>query len=241
MKTLIFHILMAFLPLFALAKGDEKARLDSAEAAFSGGNYLKALDLYEKLLDEGYYSEVSLYRMAFLNEQLQNFPAAIYCLKRISQDFGGKHLSEKIVQLMQKNGSASYLTDELWTGYYLLWHRYGWIVWLAFFLSGLALAALFVLYMSRENPAYKTALFFSGPLFGIVAIGLLLHLFFAPQRAVILNSTAFYSAPAYSSEYRQFGLSTGETVTISSRKDIWCEIRAGEKVFWVPEFVLREL
>lgn len=241
MKSLIFYMLVAFLPLYSLASNDIQAKIDSADTAFSQGNYLGALNMYEKLLDEGNYSEISLYRMAFLNEQMQNFPAAIFCLKRISQEYGGKHLQEKIVQLMQKNGSASYLTDELWTGYFLFWHRWSWLIWTIFISSGLALAAFFFLKMQNQKKYFKIAALVSGPVFAIFSIVLFVHLFFAPRRAVILNPTAYYSAPAYSAEFRLYGFSTGETVNIINKKDIWRQVRAGEKIFWVPEFVLKEL
>jgi hypothetical protein len=58
---------------------------------------------------------------------------------------------------------------------------------------------------------------------------------------VILQTTAFYEAPGFSADHRLNEFSLGETVDIDGQHDIWLQVSAGGKQYWVPNWVVRTL
>ncbi|MCB9231832.1 MAG: hypothetical protein H6581_09230 [Bacteroidia bacterium] len=235
-----------FLGILALWGGflwaDEGENLLTAgNNAFESESYTEALADYEAAFEAGAYTEKSLYRLAFLQEQLRNYSRAIFFLKKIQQDFGGDLLEEKVVQLMQKNGSSHYLTSDFWPGYFRFFRNYGWIIWSLFLLSLAALIGRIV--VSRDKiPAWASSLTgVFAPIFAVSLITLTHYIFFTPDRAVIVQDTAFYSFPSYGASFQHGKLSPGETVDIVDSEDIWVKVEAAEHAYWIPARTVERL
>ena len=220
---------------------DLASTFESGNKAFEEGKYTQAMSDYEKVYASGKFSENMLYRMAFMYENLRQYPEAIYYLKKAGQEFGDKNSEAKVRQLMQKQGSTRFFSGDGWNGYLSFFRTWKWLFYGLFLASILGIGAHYLL------PRKKI------PLWRSVGIGFVWTIFFSlillfshrsllvPQRAVLMQETSFYQAPAFSSATRLNAFSLGETLEITDRNDIWTEVAAGGRVWWVPYWVIREL
>ena len=86
---IVLYLSILYLP--AQSQGNTPSfedRLMKANAAFEAENWERSLQAYELLYEKGFYTERMLYRMAWLHEQDQNYPLAIYYLKKTEKEFG---------------------------------------------------------------------------------------------------------------------------------------------------------
>ena len=242
---LTFLLLAFSFPLAITAQSDSptdrKELLARGETDFEAGRYTAALETFSSLYEHGIYNEKMLYQLAFIHENLRQYPDAIFFLKKIRQEYGGKNLGPKVHQLMQKNGTARYLTEDPATDYLLFMSRFAWVGWILF-LPLMVWLIYFFLSRNSKTPALMNYLTrFVSPIFLLVVLILGHYYFFRPQQAVLIQKTAYYDFPSYGAGADFSALSTGETVEITGSEDIWYEITAGDNVYWVPQFVLRKL
>jgi hypothetical protein len=209
-----------------------------AEVYFEQENHAKALKAYEALYEAAYYTEQSLYRLAYLYEQKNNWVQAIFFLKKLQLTYGGEEIPFRLAYLENKlasrlpvdrNGPSMIevhihrnLSVLFWVclgllvggGCLLLWGKGTW-------LQGLGLA---------------------GMAFALLTAGLVVYgQYGMPERAVLTEKTAFHAQAAYASARLNLPLEPGQSVKIESRNDIWCKISQGSYRAWVPYFSLRSL
>jgi tetratricopeptide (TPR) repeat protein len=213
----------------------------SGDKAFESGQFTEAMRAYETLFSEGKFSEKMLYRMAFIHENLREYPEAIYYLKKAAQEFGEKNSDAKVRQLMQRQGSTHFFAGDSWNGYLSFFRKWGFVAYIVLGLSIAGLAAHYFL-PRKKMPAWRQlGVVGCYALFVLMTLVLVHRNFFVPSRAVLMERTAFYEAPAFSSNYRTQAFSLGETFDITDRQDIWIEVSAGGRSCWVPNWVVKAL
>jgi tetratricopeptide (TPR) repeat protein len=221
--------------------GSAASALESADNAFAAKQYTQAMPLYEEVYAQGKFSELMLYRMAFMHENLRQYPEAIFYLKKAAQEFGDKDTDAKIRQLMQRQGSTRFFTGDTWNVYLTFFRRWGWTVYAAF---GIAIAGLAAHYLLRNphKPIWRQ-LTMVGAWALLILSGLVLfhRSYLVPDRAVLMEPTAFYAEPGFSASHHFNAFSLGETLDIEDRSDIWIQVSAGGRQWWVPNWVVREL
>ncbi len=215
--------------------------LESGDKAFEAGQFTQALKLYEDVYSQGKFSEKMLYRLAYMHENLRAYPQAIYYLKKAAQEFGDKGTEGKIRQLMQRQGSNRFFTGDGWNDYLSFYRNWSWLF---FGVFGACILGLGVHYwMPNNNMAAWRQL-------AVVGVWAILFLsgavifhrsFLMPQRAVLMENTAFYAEPGFSSNHRLNAFSLGETLDIDDRNDVWLQVSAAGRQWWVPKWVVREL
>ncbi|MFN8393489.1 MAG: hypothetical protein U0176_02305 [Bacteroidia bacterium] len=199
------------------------------------------MKIYESLYDQGKFSEQMLYRLAFMHENLRSYPQAIFYLKKAAQEYGEKGTDGKIRQLMQRQGSTRFFSGDGWNDYMLFFRNWNWAFLLAFFLAMAGIAAHYLIPLKQLRGWRQLAVIGAWVIFFVAGAALFHRSFLVPDRAVLMQDTAFYSEPGFSSNYRLGSFSLGETLEITSRSDIWVQISAAGRQWWVPNWVVREL
>jgi hypothetical protein len=239
-KFIAFFLALFMVPFFSFA-GEISDKLAGADQAFDKEEFTVAMQQYEELYAEGYFTEKMLYRMAFMHENLKNYPAAIYYLKKAAQEYGNEGSDAKIKQMMQMNGSSRIFTADGWDAYFLFFNQYGTWLWIGFAVLALGLSASIFLPRRKPNSIRSVGLVGGWTLFAILGIFFVHHLIFTPHRAVLIQETSFYTFPSYAARSMPNIFSLGETVAITDQEDIWSLVEAGGREFWVPNWVLRDL
>ncbi len=220
---------------------DPAIGLQSGDKAFDAGKFTLAMEEYQKVYAQGKFSETMLYRMAFMHENLREYPQAIYYIKKAAQEYGEKSSDAKIRQLMQRNGTTRFFTGDPWNGYLTFFRSWGWVIYLVFGLTVAGLATHYLL-PNRQKPIWRQlALVGAWAVFIVAGLSLFHRSFMVPQRAVLMEPTAFYSQPGFSANYHVNSFSLGETLDIDAHQDIWIQVSAGGQQWWVPNWVVREL
>ena len=212
--------------------------LNKADQLFQYEDFTPAIDIYEGLVEEGYFQEELLYRLAFMHEQQENYPEAIYYLRKIQWEIGGDNLNDKVNQLMDKGNRERLSAGDSWGTYRLFVNHWQW--WLLGALVIFSILSGLLVFM-KFGPIPSAIGLVSGGLAVIIGIILIQHLWFNPPKAVIMKSTAFYELPAYSSPFSALPIGVGATVTIIKKEDIWVLVSMGKFEGWVPNFVIKEI
>lgn len=207
-----------------------------ASYLFDYENFRESIEAYETALKAGYCEPNMLYRLAYMHEQTGNYPASIFYLRKLEWETGGDNFPEKIEQLMGKAHRERLSSGESWSSYRLFVnHYFSWLAGLLVLLSVLTAA----LVIPKLNGILTAIGLFSGSVAVIIALMLIGHYWFHPQRAVMIQPTSYYEQPAFGAPYRNLPIGTGATVTLLEKKDIWYHIEMNQFDAWVPEFTLR--
>ena len=243
-KLYAFFGIISALFIFPASKilaADQESIVSQADALFGKQQFTESLNLYESLYSEGKYSEAMLYRMAYMQEQLKNYPMAIYFLKKASKEFGNPAIDAKVKQLMQLQGSERFFPSSTWDTYLKFFRQWGWLFWGLFALSIAAIVADLFL-KAGKGLVWRKGLVSGAWTLGILLGAVLAHRsFFVPQLAVVTQNTAFYDFPGFAGNAVPKAFSLGETVSILDHEDIWVLVAAGDKEYWVPERVIKQL
>ncbi len=243
-ELFVFIILSAiFIPFHAWSlNNSETEQIAAAEKLVEEKKFREALDRFTSLFESGAYNEKMLYQMAYLHELAGEYPAAIFCLKKIRKEFGGDLLDQKVTELIKKNGGQSYMSADPWEDYFVYFNRFYWLIW-GLFAAGSAYTVWYFLKKKKITETAGRQILIRLSLFVFVASALLIghRLFLSPELAVITRPTSFYLEPAYGSGNKPNALAEGETVRIVDSHDIWVKVQAGEKKFWVPRHVVKNL
>lgn len=205
----------------------------AADREFLYGNYLSAVQLYGELIESGRSDEITFYRLAYLHEQLKEYPASIYYLRKLYWKTGDPLIRDKISTILEQPDRSIPEGDPA-TSLTILTLRYKW--WIIGGVILLLLAATGLMF-SKWKHRGKGAIWIS-------AIAALIALFLAGNwqlsspRAVIVLPTYFYNSPSYGAERLSLPIAAGSTVILLEEQDIWQEIEANGARAWVPAFVL---
>ncbi len=228
---------------FQASASDPGTALAKADQLYESDKYTEAIDLYTDLYQDGYYSQKMLYRLSFMHEKLDNYPEAVYYLRKTIQEYGDdeeQSIDQKIRGIIRTNGGRRLFTSNEWN-FRLFFRNYQLIIYIIF---GIAIAWLCFNYLSkrkRTGTPQFVATIFAWMFFVVTGSLLFWRSFMVPTQAVIIDATSFYAEPSYAAERFERMLSLGELVTIDDREDIWCEVSAGGNAYWIPRMALREL
>ena len=244
---IIFIVMCCFFLVAGSHLAAQEAQLDattglrSGDSAFEAGQFTLAMEHYQKVYAQGKFSETMLYRMAYMHENLREYPQAIYYIKKAAQEYGEKSSDAKIRQLMQRQGTTRFFLGDPWNGYLTFFRAWGWVIYVVFGLTVAGLAAHYLLPNPHKPIWRQLALVGAWALFIVAGMALYHRSFLVPQRAVLMEPTAFYAQPGFSANYRVAAFSLGETLDIDDHQDIWIQVSAGGQQWWVPNWVVREL
>lgn len=239
-KTKKIILLLIFFP-FQVGIGAISQEGDSlhsrANLDFLYGNYTSAVQSYSQLIEDGNLDEVNFYRLAYLHEQLKEYPESIFYLRKLHWKSADPLVRDKIASLLEQETRSIPEGDPTsnWTTFTL--HHRWWLVGGIITLMGLALVALFI-------NKWKGRTIFSVVASGIsvaLAFVLLLSWQLSEPRAVIVLPTYFYEGPSYGATQLSLPLSAGSTVILRDTQDIWQEVEANQVRAWVPAFALAPL
>ncbi|MDP5169298.1 MAG: hypothetical protein NWR72_03575 [Bacteroidia bacterium] len=208
-----------------------------ADQDFLYENYQAAVRKYAILYESGQKDESMLYRLAFLHEQLSEYPQAIFYLRKLQWAHGAPIIDAKIISLLEQKDRSLPEGDPA-SALLLFSIRYRW-AWLGGILAGLMLSGLALLIKP-----WKSRATFSLVVAGICLASsawLLIQWQGHSPRAVIVLPTSFYELPAYSAETIPLPLLPGSTVKLLQSQDIWQQIEANGASAWVPAFVVAPL
>ncbi len=239
-KTKKIILLLIFFPfqvgLGAIAQ-EEDSLQSRANLDYLYGNYSSAVQSYAQLIENGNLDEVNFYRLAYLHEQLKEYPESIFYLRKLYWNSGDPLVRDKIASLLEQETRSIPEGDPSsnWTTYTL--HHRWWFFGGIGVLLGLAFAGLFI---KKWNGRTIFSVIASG-LAVIVAFFLVLSWQLSEPRAVIVLPTYFYETPSYGATQLSLPLSAGSTVILRDTEDIWQEIEVDQVRAWVPVFSLAPL
>lgn len=209
-----------------------------AEYLFRYEKFGEGISSYETLYAEGIWTELSLYRMAFMHEQQGNFAQAIYYLRKVQWEYGGENIDAKIAQLLQKFRQERQPLGNMWTLSQQIVHRYLGTFSIILLISSLIVSVLTLVIKIRI--ARAIGLMLSSALLIFCLMTLANHSL-VPSKAVIVQESSFFSQPGYAAETVLLPIGPGTMVDILNQQDIWTEIQTARFVAWVPSFVLKEI
>ncbi|MEO0900222.1 MAG: hypothetical protein AAFY71_27670 [Bacteroidota bacterium] len=234
-----FLLLTAFIPSFAyLSSAQVDSLNERANFLFLYDQYQEGISSYETLFSEGYWTEQSLYRLAFMHEQTENFPRSIFYLRKIQWEFGGEQIDNKIVQLLQKSKAERQPLGNTWSATQrIIHHNQGTIA-----LTILVVSILLILYvfLIKGRLAQAIGIMATSAMLLVCLLTIANHSF-VPAKAVLVESTYFYEAPGYAAKTLSLPLGPGTLVDLVAEQDIWICIRTGRFEAWVPTFMIEKI
>ena len=236
----IFSIIftLSFSSLLANPQIQRDSLLQLAESQFEYEQYPAAIAIYEALYEEGYFQEQILYRLAYMHEQLGQFPQSIFFLRKLQWEMGGDHINEKVNQLMDKVSRERLSTGESWTGYRLFLKRHQKLLML---LIGICIL-LATVFLTLKKYRWTNSLATGFATFSLILTCLMIEQHFRTKpKAVVMRPTLFYELPAYAATPKSLPIGPGATVSIQAEQDIWCRISMGQFESWVPTSVIKKL
>jgi hypothetical protein len=212
-----FLIINSLLSLFFLTSAQD---LSSADSLFAKGQFTSAQKAYEKVLAEGIASPRMLLRMAYIAEQLEQTPEALYYL---NLHYGQTHSRETLLK-MEELAEAHQLPGYNYTDtdyFYSLFRRNE-----LFILLGVALIGFLVLGLfwrrKMQGRAYRT-----GAAFGLFAFLLLFIGYWAirpraygvirTEGRLLMQGPSAGSAPLKP-------LSQGQRLRVVGEEDVWLRV-----------------
>ena len=214
----IFLIIFAlsFFSLLANPQTERDSLLQLADSQFEYERYPAAIAIYESIYEEGYFQEQMLYRLAYMHEQLGQFPQSIFYLRKLQWEIGGEHINEKVNQLMDKVSRERLSTGESWTGYRLFLKRHQKLLML---LIGICIV-LATVFLSTKKYSWTNSLATGFATFSVILACLMIdqHLHTKPK-AVVMRPTLFYELPAYAATPKSLPIGPGATVSIQAEQD----------------------
>ena len=211
------------------------AILDDANAAFENGKYEKSLQLFNQVKDITELKKADLYRMAFLNEKINNYPEALFYLNKILLEYGNDAaLSARIKKLESKLGFYSTGSAYSRFGFAWIFARFSWIFILLLVLSSFACTVG----LWKSN---RVLIQIGLPFAGVIAIIMISSKFLLPNPLILIAETTPYSGPSYGANMEGDNEPSGKVVLGVRKTDLWVKIRQGNETKWVRTLAVREL
>jgi len=224
----------------ASAAQSPKITLQQADSLYRAGSFMRSLDQYKGLLQQGKSSPAMLLKMARIEEGRQRPVEAMYYLSLYEAQTGSWQVMNKLEQLAKANGLKGYEITDQYRGILLL-NRYGNVVQAVFL--GMVLLGLFVLgYLRKKQKRIHPV---NGILAGVFMVLMLLiqiALYQAlPQYAQVENNQTYaLEGPSAAAPLAQM-LQAGHRVTIVGQEDMWVQIQLDKKTLWVKQKALRPI
>ncbi len=208
--------------------------LQQAEKNLLYENYESAVRRYTELYESGLQDEHTLYRLAFLHEQLQEIPESIFFLRKIQWRYGNPQANRKIYSLLEREGHSIPEGEAIPSWILLSYHARWQLLWAV--LAGCLISAG-VWFFPRWKYMTHAALI-AGALSFLLGVLMVLSWWGYMERAVIVLETQFYEQPSYGASSVTIRASAGSTVKLLESQDIWQRISVLGQTAWVPAFTL---
>ncbi|MEL6672317.1 MAG: hypothetical protein AAFR61_08985 [Bacteroidota bacterium] len=229
-------LLTGYLPVQGLTVQDSLIQL--ADQLFVYEMYEEAIEVYESLYAEGYVQEEMLYRLSFMHEQSDHFPEAIYYLRCLQWEFGGKNINDKIAQLMDRYSKGRLSPGEGWSSARLFVKRFE----KPLLVGGILTILLAAICLFLPWKSWRIGLGSALAGLGLMMCFMLGSGYVLPDRkGVVMLPTYYYDEPTYAAQRRSLPIGPGATVNIEEEQDIWLRVSLEGFESWVPRFVVREL
>jgi hypothetical protein len=220
-KTHFFLFLGLFFCQTVLAQNDSKA-LIKADSLFEVGALLPAYKLYRQTMRQGQqHSPRLLVRMAYIQEQIGHYPAALYYLNVLQTHAPSQATWNKMVELAQNNRLDGYTAS--WPQRLLIPFRryYNQLLQAAFIVAVVAGTVLLIRLLKRRRIVREWWV-----LYGIYLLlaGVLLNLL-RPERVglVCQPRAALMSGPAAGANWLTV-VAAGDRLQVEGVQDIWYQV-----------------
>lgn len=239
------NLIIAFVFISFFAKADQSGiMLDSANAAYSKGDYSKAIELYEGIANKGLESSELYFNIGNAYFKSNNIALAILYYERakklnpsdeditVNLKLANQKVEDKIEAAPQlfltqwKNGIVDLMSEKAWSIFCII-------------LLAIALI-LFSIFITSGNRSFKQAGFFGGM---VLIISAFVTLFIAQQKytqtkynsdAIITSASVTVMGSPSEKGTKLFILHEGIKVNVTQENDGWSEIKiANGNVGWV--------
>ncbi len=240
----IFLSILLLLSLSVANAGDNAILLEEANKVYNEGSYGQAIELYEKVLENGYTSAEVYYNLGNAFFKQNNFAAAILNYEKAKKiepndediNFNLKIANNRIVDKIETVPELFYL--QWWNSliYALTVDQWGWTGLISFFLL-LVMALIFLL--SRIVWLKKLSFWF-GLLFLLISISTYalanqkFNSFRKDHEAIVFTPTVTVKSSPSESSIDLFVIHEGTKVELTDNLGDWYEIKiANGSVGWI--------
>ncbi len=228
---IIFFILFSFLSVWAQKPSEILLKADSL---FAKSKHTQALQNYESLFKQNFYTPAMLLKMAFVYEAKSKYPQAQYFLSLYFEATNDFSVLEKQQALAEKNNLDGYSlseTSRFW------WIFYSYSGYAAYLLLVIALMLLGI--QVRISKERKSILY---PLLLILTLGSACTVFKlskpTAQAIVFAPKTFAMEGPSGAADVQK-QLTAGSKVRVVEKQDIWVKVNLNDKLFYVREDALQ--
>jgi len=228
-KILLTLILISYTTVVYSSDGATNL-LSTADSLFEQKQYTESLELYELLLQNGFYTPRALARLSLIYEGLGDYTYALHYLNLYYSKIPDKNILKKMDELASRYNLVGYEYNDL-VFFISLYHRYYTAIILAFLAASvLSLFYFYIKYRNNKKLGFRPLLF----MFILGLAYLLSNYDIVPQRAIIKRETILMSAPSAGATLLG-DINKGHRVVINNKQDIWCEISWQNKIVFVRE------
>lgn len=196
-------------------------RLQAADSLFESKKYAQAYPIYEDLLSKKHqFSNQMLLKMAFIKENSNDIPQALYLLNLYYYSNPSPRVEKKIMELANRHDYAGYYFGEL-EFLLLLYKRYfEYVLAALLFLCGLTLYNIVRSKLKREPLTYKPLVF----IVLLSGVYYLINYGVVNRHGVVTNKYAYLmSAPSAAAPVADV-ITDGHRLHIHSELDVWYEV-----------------
>ena len=239
----IFFVL--FLTFFSVSITRAQLTEERKDSLTSQANFFfkydqlpKATLLYEEVLNQGFFHEQMLYRLAYMHEQMEAYPQSNFYLRKIQWEYGAENIEGKVLQLIRKMTRERVSLGTPWSESQLTARYYE-----TYLIGGIVTATLLLvlmLFVARAQLSRAIGIALTATI--LICTGLLLANYYqTPPKGVIVESTPFYDLPGYGAESKVYPIYPGALVDVLDKQDIWVKVSMGKFTGWIPAFTLRKV
>ena len=212
--------------------------LKEGDRDFDYGLYEQAKSSYTQVFENGYMSPTLLYRLAYIHEQLEEYPESIFYLRKLEWETGDPMTANKIRNILTTHNTGWIMSGENHSPYRLGVQRLLPWIWIGFASS--MILAIIGIFLIKKRGINITGLFL-GIVSLILSLILLEHYILRKEKAVLITPTLFYESPGYTAPRTQLPIPLGTTLSIEEQSDVWYKIHTDRYTYWVPSDKLKKL
>lgn len=246
MKRYILVLAIGFACLFANGQKIQEDEFAKADAYYNDSKYDSALIVYNRIIDEGYFSAQLYYNIGNTYFKMRNVSMSIYYYERAlkyepcNQDIinnlsiANALITDKIEPLPE------FFMAKWWRNVGNMFSADGWAI-CSIIVFAILMTALF-LYLTARTKALKKSMFFTALLAIVLCV---ISVIFAVNKsrymksnneAIIMKPTITVKSSPSSSGVDLFVLHEGTKVEIEESEGSWDKIRLADgSVGWLPE------
>ncbi|TGE23858.1 hypothetical protein E5K00_01180 [Hymenobacter aquaticus] len=217
MKNAFFFFLCSWLTIQEASSQNSSPAIEKADSLFARGRYEAAYPLYRQELRQGFTSARALVRMAYIQEGLGHYPAALYYLSLAHRRKPSHATWHKMTELAQSNRLAGY-PDTWRTKLLITFRRYYYLI-LQGLLIGAVLGGVLLLMRPRTTRPWWVV-------YGIylAAVGFYLNfLRFSQVGLVARPHAALMSGPSAGATWLTTARA-GDRLLVRNQQDIWYRV-----------------